>query len=265
MTSTLFWRLTRLSILRQFSYKAATAAGLATNLFFGLLRAAIILALYQARPQVAGYTLQDAITFTGLSQAMIAYLAIFSWQELMRSVYTGQVGADLLKPMHLYNFWLAQDLGRALVTLLARGLPVILCYALVYDISLPKQPGQWLGLCLALAFSWLVSFNFRFLVNLASFWTPNALGIARLAYALSWFLSGFMMPLRFFPDWFIRLCYLTPFPHMVNAVVEVYLGVHSGERMLGAIGGQAIWALLLYLLNQVVLRAGIKRLVIQGG
>ncbi len=265
MTSTLFWQITRLSILRQFSYKAATIAGLATNLFFGLLRAAVIIALFQARQEVEGYSLQDGITFTGVSQAVIAYLSFFGWYELMNTVYTGQIGADLLKPIKLYTFWLARDLGRAVVTLITRGVPVLVCYALVFDITTPTLPGQWLGLILVIALAGLVSFNFRFLVNLASFWTPNASGIARMAYSLSWIFSGFLMPLRFYPEWFIQFCFLTPFPHMVNSVVEVYLGVHGGERLLPTIAGQAFWALLLFFINQVVLKAGIKRLVIQGG
>ena len=73
------------------------------------------------------------------------------------------------------------------------------------------------------------------------------------------------MPLRFFPDWFIRICYLTPFPHMINSIVETYLGMGSGADSLKAIISQAIWAMLLFLAGQVVFRAGVKRLVVQGG
>jgi ABC-2 type transport system permease protein len=265
MTSSIFWQVTRLSIQRQFSYRAATLAGLATNLFFGILRAALITALYGAQQQVAGYSLQDGITFTGISQALIACLALFNWQELMRTIYTGQVGSDLLKPVDYYTYWLAQDFGRALIALLARGLPVIFFYAFIFDLSFPSQPGQWLALILALMLAWLVSFNWRFLFNLAAFWTPNAIGVSRMAVTLSLFLSGFLMPLRYFPDWFVQLCYLTPFPHMVNSIVEVYLGAQDGAQIARTLFGQAAWALVLYLIGQWVLRAGIKRLVIQGG
>lgn len=45
MTSSIFWQVTRLSIQRQFSYRAATLAGLATNLFLGILRDTLIAAL----------------------------------------------------------------------------------------------------------------------------------------------------------------------------------------------------------------------------
>lgn len=113
--------------------------------------------------------------------------------------------------------------------------------------------------------SWLISFSWRFLVNLAAFWTPNALGIAHLAFILSWFLSGFFMRLRFFPVWFVRLCYLTPFPYTINAVVEVYLGLVDGQTLAGLILAQFAWILLLVLAGMIALRAGVRRLEILGG
>jgi ABC-2 type transport system permease protein len=116
-----------------------------------------------------------------------------------------------------------------------------------------------------LIFSWLISFAWRFLVNLAAFWTPNALGIGRLAFILSWFLSGFFMPLRFFPEWFVKLCYLTPFPYTINVVVEVYLGLVNGSALVSIILAQVAWILLLVIGGMLTLRAGVRRLEILGG
>jgi ABC-2 type transport system permease protein len=113
--------------------------------------------------------------------------------------------------------------------------------------------------------SWLVSFAFRFLVNLAAFWTPNARGIGRFAFVTSSFFSGFLMPLRFFPDWVIRVADLTPFPSMLNTVVEVYLGVRQGWDLAAALLTQGLWAVGLILVGQIVLRAAVRRLVILGG
>ncbi|MES0359611.1 MAG: ABC transporter permease, partial [Anaerolineales bacterium] len=104
-----------------------------------------------------------------------------------------------------------------------------------------------------------------FLVNLAAFWTPNALGIGRLAFILSWFMSGFFMPLRFFPAWFIKLCYLTPFPYTINSIVEVYLGLVNGTALIGLVMAQIAWILLLILAGFVALRIGVRRLEILGG
>jgi ABC-2 type transport system permease protein len=261
----LFWELSNRSFQRYLTYRAATLAGLVTNLFFGLLRVALFLALYGDQQEVAGLSVAGVITYTGLTQAMIAYLSLFSWYDLMDSVHSGEITADLLKPMNLFTFWLAQDFGRAAVNLIFRGLAFMLIYAIFFDLTYPTSGGQWLALALAVLLSWLVSFAWRFLINLAAFWTPNARGVGRFAFVLSWFFSGFLMPLRFFPEWVVRLSALTPFPQMVNTVVEIYLGVLPGPELLQALASQALWAITLIAAGQLLLRAGVRRLVILGG
>ena len=261
----LIWELCKRSFQRHLTYRAAAMAGLMTNLFFGLLRAAVLVALYGGREEMSGVTLRGAITYTGLTQALIAYLTLFSWYPIMDSVASGEIASDLLKPLDYYTFWLSQDIGRAFASAIMRGLPLILFYALVFDITIPATAIQWLALMLALILSLLVSFSWRFLVNLAAFWTPNALGIGRFAFGLSWVLSGFFLPLRFHPDWFVRLAELTPFPATVNTVVEIYLGVLTGPDLLNALLGQLLWLVVLVLAGKLVLHAGVRRLVIQGG
>jgi ABC-2 type transport system permease protein len=261
----LFWELAKLSFQRQLTYRAANLAGLVTNVFFGLLRAAVLVALYGTRDEVAGISVQAVITYAGLGQAIIGYLSIFGWYEVMNSIYSGEIGSDLLKPMNYFTFWLAQDLGRAAASFLLRGLTLMLIYALIFEIVLPQSGGQWLALGVALILSWLVSVSWRFLINLAAFWTPDARGVGRFGFILIWFLSGFLMPLRFFPDWFITLANLTPFPAMINTVVEVYLGLLTGPALWQALLGQLLWGVILIGAGQLVLRAGVRQLVIQGG
>jgi ABC-2 type transport system permease protein len=261
----LFWELIRLSFQRQLTYRAAAMAGLLTNLFFGFLRAAVLIALYQQQPVVAGMSIEDAITYTALAQGTIAYLSIFGWSEVMRSVYTGEVATDLLKPMSYFNFWLAQDIGRAMSNLLLRGVTIVLIYALIFEITVPTGLSQWLALAVSLLLGLLVSFAFRFWINLAAFWTPNATGISRFAFGLISIMSGFVMPLRFFPDWFVTICELTPFPSMVNTPVEVYLGLLHGPALLQALLLQLLWFMILLAVGQVTLRRGVHHLVIQGG
>lgn len=261
----LYRELITLAFQRQMTYRAANLAGLITNVFFGLLRAMVLIALFGTQAQVEGMTVADAITYTGLTQAIIAYLSIFGWYELMESVYSGEVAADLLKPLNYFGFWLARDVGRALASLIVRGLPIILLYALIFDISVPTDATQWLALPVTLMLGLLVSFGWRFLVNVSAFWTPDARGVGRFAFGISWALSGFIMPLRFFPEWFRTLCEFTPFPAMVNTPIEVYLGLLTGEALLVALATQALWAVVLALMGHVVLQQGVRKLVIQGG
>ena len=73
------------------------------------------------------------------------------------------------------------------------------------------------------------------------------------------------MPLRLYPDWFGQVCALTPFPALFNAPAEIYLGLLRGEAMWLALLNQLVWFVILAAASHLVLRAGLRRLVIQGG
>ena len=261
----LFWQLMKLSFQRQFSYRAANLAGLATNFFFGLLRASLMMALYRSRTEVNGVSLQQAVTFTGLSQALIAYLMIWGWWDVINQIRSGDIASDLLKPMNYFTFWLAQDIGRAVAHLLVRGVTLLLGFAVLFDMKLPSSWTQVLAIVIALILGLLVSFSWRFLVNLSAFWFPGSRGIGGVAYSGAYYLSGFLMPMRFFPQWFVRVCSFLPFPYMVNTVIETYLGIITGPELRNALLLQAVWVCILFIVCQVVLRAGVRKLVIQGG
>mgnify|MGYP001084839509 CR=1 FL=1 len=141
----------------------------------------------------------------------------------------------------------------------------MLIYALVFKVSIPDSIPKWLVLCVSLLLAWNISFSWRFLLNLTSFWVPNAIGILRFGFLLSWFLSGFLMPIRYFPEWFQQFCFLTPFPHMINTVVEIYLGVIGGYELVRVILMQIGWAFGLMIISNIIFRAGVRRLVILGG
>ncbi|HKJ26815.1 MAG TPA: ABC-2 family transporter protein [Anaerolineales bacterium] len=260
-----YLHLTRLAFQRQMSYRAATLAGLTTNFFFGLLRAAIMIALYQNRDVVAGYDLPMAITFTALGQGMIAYLSLFHWYDLMYTVYSGEVATDLLKPVGYFRYWLAKDFGRAVSAFLTRGVTILIAYELVLDLVYPQGWKGWLYFAAAILLGWLVGFGFRFLVNMISFWTPNAAGFGRFFFLSAYALSGMLMPLAFYPEIVQKIAYITPFPQTVYVPIEIFLGLLNESQIWNALGRQALWAVGLILAGQIVQRAGVRRLVVQGG
>jgi ABC-2 type transport system permease protein len=252
----------RLSFRRQFAYPLATFWGLVTNLFFGALRVAVLLALFGARRQMAGYTQADAVTYTGLTQALLSAFSLFGWYDLMRTIHRGEVATELLRPHSFLGFWMAQDAGRAAAQFLLRGVSILALYALIWGLQWPASPGL---VALSLVLAWACGFAFRFWVNCAAFWSPDAVGIGRFAWALMGLSCGFLMPLAFFPAWFQRLLALTPFPGMMNTVIEVWLGVRVGVDAAEAIAVQAAWTVALLALARLTLARGLRRLEVAGG
>jgi len=255
----------RTSFRRQLTYRAANLSGLFTNLMFGFFRASVLIALYDDQIIVNGLSIRGAITYAGLTQAIIGLLSFFHWYELMHTVYDGKVGSDLLKPVNYFLYWLGIDLGRAFGSLIIRGIPLFLVFSLFYNIVLPESLLQWGAFFLSLFLALLISFSWRFMVNLASFWTPNALGVGRFAFGLSWIFSGFYFPLALFPEWLARFSRLTPFGASVYIPIQVFIGNIQGMALVEGLIIQVIWILLLIAFDQIILAQGVRKLVIQGG
>jgi ABC-2 type transport system permease protein len=261
----LYFELAKKATQRQLAYRQANLAGLLTNLFFGALRAYVLIALYGARPEIAGYTLTAAITYTGLTQAILRAVQIFGWQDLMRTIRSGEIASDLAKPFDYYFFWLAQDLGANLTHLIVRGVPIMLAYAVATRLVGPSDIKMALSFAISLLLAMLVSFAWRFCVNITALWSADALGFARLGYTLAMFLSGFLVPVAFFPPWLKTIANWTPFPAMIEMPVQIWLGILSGPAAISALIQQALWLSVMVLIGRLMLAAGTRKLVIQGG
>jgi ABC-2 type transport system permease protein len=259
--------LARKSFRRMTAYRTATIAGLITNLFFGLLRAYIFIALYEASgdARVAGYSLRDVITYTALSQALIGPMMIWGSREIMDTIQSGQIASDLCKPFDFQLFWLSRDLGRAAFEFLGRGVPLFLAYGLVFDLSWPQHLGGWFAFFVSMTLGVVVSFNWRFLINLSAFWIVDANGVSRIAFLGILLFTGLMMPLSFFPDGLASFAKALPFAAYVNTPAEVFLGQVQGAALGRALAHQAFWAIALGLVGRAVYRRGVHKLVVQGG
>jgi len=100
-----------ISFQRQLTYRAANLSGLVTNLMFAFFRASVFIALYHQQTVINNLSVRDAITFAGLTQMLIGYLSFFHWYEMAHTIYDGQVGADLLRPLDFFLYWLGVDIG----------------------------------------------------------------------------------------------------------------------------------------------------------
>jgi ABC-2 type transport system permease protein len=261
----LYWELARRGYRRYAAYPGATWAGVFTNTSFGFLVAYILLAVYEQRDTVGSYDASDAVTYTWLSQGLLMTVYIWGWYEVALRVQSGDVATDLYRPLDLQTYWLAQDLGRATYHAIFRGVPPFVVGALVFDVRVPGDPTVWLAFVVSLALAVTVSFAFRFLFNLAAFWLLDYRGVGVLAMVVSTFFSGQTVPIAFFPDWLETAAWALPFAAMVQAPIEVFLEHASGLELVGLLALQAFWAVVLLLLGRLVLAAGTRKLVIQGG
>jgi ABC-2 type transport system permease protein len=262
-TIPLYARLVRYGFRKHAAYLWAAVAAAFTNSVFGILRAYILIALWQARPGLAGYDVHDAITFCFVTQALIGPMQLFGGGlGIPERIRTGDIALDLVRPASLQLWTLAEDAGRASYLLLVRGIPPMLVGAAVFGIVVPTDPRQWLAFLTGFALAVLVSFGWRYLIALSVCWLADDRGVAVLSLVMTTFLSGMMVPLHIFPGWLGELARALPWAAMVQLPVDLYLGK---APVMETLAFQTFWALVLLGLGALGTRAIRHKVVIQGG
>jgi ABC-2 type transport system permease protein len=261
----LYYEVAKRAFARHLTYRAANLAGLTTNSFFGIMRSYLFIALYAQREIEAGWTLDNALTFVWIGQALLMPIYIWGWYEIALSIRSGDVVSDLSKPFDYYAFWLGQDAGRALYHLLSRGVPTLLVGVVLFRIDLTGDPVRWLLFVLSVVLAIWISFGLRFIMNISTFWLLDYRGAGLLLMFASSFFSGLLVPLNYWPDGARQVAGWLPFAGMIQAPVEVFIGTASGADLAALLVFQLSWGVALMLVGRLMLDRGVRKVIVQGG
>ena len=257
----------RKSFQRQLQYKTANYSGFVVNVFFFLIRAYVFMALYENRDVVAGFDVVDAVTYIGITQAMLMVVGIFGrgGREIAESVRSGQVATDLMKPIDYQAFALFRQLGRSLYYFIFRGLPIFAVMVIFFQWK-PPYSLQALALFLfSLGLAAVITFSLSFAVGISAFWLLDVSGVQQILLGTGTFLSGFLVPVAFFPSGFAKICEWLPFIGQAYLPVAIYLGKYAGQQMTTMLARQTFWAIILLLISRALMAFATRKLVIQGG
>lgn len=262
----LYAEVAKRSFRRWSTYRAATIAGFFTNSIFGFIRAAVLVAIVHARPGAGGLDASGYVTFSVMSQALMAFVGFFGdGEEITERIKTGDIVSDLYRPADLQLWYYAADVGRSLFQLVGRGVPIVALGAIVYGIDTPGSLGGVGLFALSLVGAQMIGFFVRFIVQLSAFWLLDTRGTKQLLDTLMMFSSGVMAPLMLFPDWLEPIARALPFAGMIQTPVEVYLGTVRGSAAVNAVALQFAWVLALFVGGRLLLTSATRRVVIQGG
>jgi ABC-2 type transport system permease protein len=252
---------------RYSTYRQALIAAMFTNTVFGFLRCFVLLAaaLSAAGIRAAGYDPQRLATYVWIGQGLLGTVNIWNPPELADRIRSGEVVADLLRPIDPVWQYLAADLGRAGFAALTRLIGPVLFGALAFRLYYPARPVAYPLFVVSVTLATVVCFACRYLVNATAYWLLDSRGAQIGWVAVSTTLSGMAFPLAFLPAPLVTALYLTPFPYLIQVPADVLIERHSLPVTVAVVGGQAAWAAIMLSIARLVQRRAERRLVIQGG
>ncbi|MET9722987.1 ABC transporter permease [Streptomyces zaomyceticus] len=253
---------------RHATYRVATAAGVFTNTVFGFILSYTYIALWDERPQLGGYSMDDALAYVWIGQALITVCGMMGGgfeDELIERIRTGDIAVDLYRPADLQLWWFSANLGRSAFQLLGRGVVPMAVGWLAFRFTLPSGPGSWLAFLVAVALGSTVSFAIWYLVAMSAFWLMDGQGAVQMAWLGGLFFSGMLLPLNVFPGALGEIARVLPWASLLQVPADVYLGKYEGLGLVGAYAFQGCWALVLFGAGRAAQAVATRKVVVQGG
>ena len=246
-------------------YRATMLAGIGTQIFWGVLNAAVITAFYGQNPSQQPLSLSQAIAFMWLGQTLLQLLPWVIDPELEELVKNGNVAYELARPVDLYWAWFFRSATSRFIPALIHSIPVFLVAWSFFDLRFPASWLSCITFPLSVAFAAFLSGTIATLIVISLFWTTCGEGIKKLMPHTSLLLSGVVLPLPLFPDWLQPFLCIQPLRGITDIPARIYTDVIPGGEAFFYLGFQLAWSLGFILLGKWLLRRALKQLVIQGG
>lgn len=223
-------------------------------------------ALYAANPTVTGTSLSQMISYAVLGVALEAILHPRNGPQfyIMEQVRKGTIEMDILKPVDFQFYMFAKNMGGLAVRFLFLVLPSLVAAYFLFSLNLPSLSAL-IGFICSLACSVIISFFLNFIIGLFSMVTMNIKNINWGYNAVLRFFSGQMVPLWIFPGVLKILGDILPFRCIYAIPASIYIGNYAGTDMLGALGVQGIWIILLFISSRLLMKKVFAKVMIQGG
>jgi ABC-2 type transport system permease protein len=252
---------------RYSTYRQATIAGIFTNTIFGFLICYALLAVVHGRGgPVAGYQGSQLVTLAWVNQGLLATVGLWGDTELADRIRSGDVVADLIRPLHPVLNYLGTDLGRAGFALLTRFAVPMLAGAFAFTLYRPHRLGTYPLFAVSVLLAVLLSFACRYLVQCCAYWILDVRGPVVAWTLLGGVFGGLYFPIRFLPGWLVGVLWIgTPFPSLLQGPTDIVVERVGVPVQGGILLLQAGWVTLALGACVLVQRAAERKLVVQGG
>ena len=256
-------------------YRSAALAGFATQCWWGGIKVTILAAFYAgaSASAAAPMSLEQAITYTWIAQALLVLLPWTGDPEVALAVRSGAVAYDRLRPVDAYAFWYARSAGWLAARALPRAALMVAFAALLLPLvgagawawRPPADAGAALAFALSVGLALLLATAITMLMNVATVMALNERGINALLLPLVLVFSGNLLPLPLFPDALRGALLAQPFAGLLDIPLRLYSGQLAGAQVPLALTLQLCWIALLVTLGRVLLNRAFRALQIQGG
>jgi len=269
MTLRKYIALVRAGIMESLHFRLGTVVTLFANLIYLVLVYFLWKAVYDSSgvDVVNGMTFTDTMIYLILATALFNFLEMFIVWDMSRSIQSGGIILDLLKPMQYrsYKFWSYS--GSHVSQFVLAFIPTFIVVMIVTKGAIP------IGLNLvrfmvSVILALVINFSIEMLVATLCLYTESTWGINIVKETIVLVLSGASIPLAFFPESIRNIISWLPFRAIYDIPLQVLLNKGGSDTLEGLAkmwGMQLGWCVILGLAGVLFWNHAVKKITVNGG
>ena len=205
---------------------------------------------------IGGFTFQQLLSYYVLTWVVgiLVYTSVDDWMRFQ--IRSGSIIKEFVKPISYLRFWFYRTISDRAFSTLIEVLPVLLIGFIFFSVKITAFFPLFL---ISLFFAITLNYLLAFLIGMSAFWIVHNVGLIRLKDLLMNLISGFVLPLSFFPLWFQRASYFMPFQYITYVPIEIWLGKVTVQEMIILLIFQLVWIAILYVLVYAVWKKAVRK------
>ena len=259
--------LTRVGIMDELQFRLGTAVIFLSNIIYLIIIYFLWKAIYasSATEIVNGMSFSDTMIYLVLASALFSAMEMYVTWYLGRSVQTGKIVLDILKPISYEKYVFFNFSGNTVVSTVLTLIPTAIVVFFItkggFELSY-----NLMFFFISIIFGIIINFYVNFIVGTICFYTESIWGINIMKEVIVLLLSGASIPLAFFPDGFREVVYKLPFQAIYNTPLTLLINnnLSISERGL-MIVTQVFWVVVMGILSHIFFRVSIKHITVNGG
>jgi ABC-2 type transport system permease protein len=222
-------------------------------------------AVYHPGQSIAGYSLQQMITYVSVGWIIRSFYTNTIDQEMAYEVIDGKIAMDLIKPVSVQWMWICRAMGESAFRLGLLTLPTAIVVAFAFPVQGPASREDFLLFLGSVLGSFFLMSAINFMIGTCAIPLKSILALIRAKFWLIELLSGLLVPMAYFPEKMRAVLAWLPFEHIAYTPLQIYLGKLDRTHALHALATQWLWAVVLLALADLWWVRCVRRITIHGG
>lgn len=257
----------RANIMSMFIYRGTIWLWVMVDIFQFVMMIFLWKSVYTYNDQIQGFSFNEMIIYFLLINLFYLITQVDTLFQMSEEIKEGRMSLYLVKPISYRVRLLFENLGRVIGGLIL-VLPIVfltgLILTFVYQMIWTTTIVHVLLTLLFLPLIFVLMNEFYFLFGTVVIYTNNEFGLVIFLSVLVSVSSGQLIPLALYPTWMLSILNYLPF-RFISYPALIMLGKIPYQEALFGLGILSLWIFGFLLLNHIVFRLSLKKMVVFGG